>query len=488
MATDPHEGREQVSTNLSFSEELVRLAEISHTNARATDLLNQCAEHIRDVVSADFVEILETVADGENLVLQASAGSIDPVSNTSEHSLPVEANLGSQEGYTLLKKTEVLFDQADETSRPYKVGRHLAGTGLSNGITIPIPPGQAFCGVLGIFYKKTHRPNTHERAFLKHASHYLAGLILRHKEINSRRRVQKWLRVMEEATIRSISATSRTTTLQGFAKLFSSSRDGISDLCLIDLESEDGEGIVREAAASDGALLSLPATTSPLLYTPDPGSPHGPSTVLDTGQPHTLSNVEREDLEALAQDEHHLQAFEEMKPVSVMCLPIKQHRHTLGALVLVSRTRMFDHDDERHAGRLAYLVGMSIEAIQARMRRLNAARRQMDEYFRVPAREADENIRDKPFNEAMSEPPATEQGPEGTPELAGEPDQVILPSRRRIILDLICEGKTTQQIATQLNITPSTVYGTEYKLREVFDAENRTSLIRNANKHCLENL
>jgi DNA-binding CsgD family transcriptional regulator len=91
--------------------------------------------------------------------------------------------------------------------------------------------------------------------------------------------------------------------------------------------------------------------------------------------------VEREHLECLARDEAHLNAFVALEPVSFMCLPIKAHRHTLGALVLISCDVPFTRDDERHAGRLAYIIGMSIEATNARTQRLQTTRQQVDNYF-----------------------------------------------------------------------------------------------------------
>ena len=471
----PEEDSRPGASASPYAATLAGLADISHSDGRPDDLLDSFAATIKSALGADVVTILEAPPDQDMLLVQAAAG-LDPCKIGGAS---VGRELESQAGYTLLRKSTVVLEDVDLPGRPYEMSPLLTDAGVRSGATVPIPPDRALYGVLGVFYTQRHRFSEDDLNFLDRAARYLAGIIVRHQETASRKKTQQWLRALEEATIRSVTATSRASTLHGFAKFLSSTRDGIADLCCIDLESSDGHYISREAAAINGASLTTSSDARPLLYPPDPGCQYGTPAVLDTGQPHTITKVEHEHLECLARNEAHLNAFLGLGITSYMCLPIKRHRHTLGALVLMSCSKAFTREDERHAGRLAYLIGMSIEAIQARMEHLSDAREKVEGYFPALPRDPQPGataigVLDQP--EALTPDPSSSKT-DDPPQHAN-----FLPEQRHTILNLLAQGNTTKRIASKLNISPSTVYNTEHKLRDFFGANDRASLIRKAYK------
>jgi GAF domain-containing protein/DNA-binding CsgD family transcriptional regulator len=442
-----------------FAQTLARLAEISHSDGRPLDVLDEFATVIKDALSVDFVLILEAIADRDVLLTQAAPG----LDASAVGQVAAKRDLGSMSGYTLMRQTTEVLEDVSQPGRPYDISTLKRAAGAKSGVTLPITPTRALHGVLGVFAKQPRQYSNDEVDFLNYASHYLAGTILRHKETALRKNVQRWLRVLEEATIRSVSATNQQSTLQSFTKFLTSSREGITDVCFIDLESTDGQGIVREAAARNGTPLQVTQQESPLLYPPDPGCPYGTPAVLDSGQPHTITAIEQEHLECLARDEAHLEAFRSLNPVSFMCLPIKAHRHTLGALVLISCDQPFTREDERHAGRLAYIVGMAVEATNARMQRLQTTRQQVDNYFPSTAPELKKDPPPQLEPAVIPEPKA-----ESTSTTLISSDKGVLPetqettesltNREVEILTLADQGLSLPKIISQLAISKWTCY------------------------------
>lgn len=463
-----------------FARTLARLAEVSHSDGRPLDVLATFATVIKDAMSVDVVTILEAIADRDVLVVQAGAG-ID----ASIIGQPVaKRDLASMSGYTLLRQTTEVLEDIDHSSRPYEISSMKRAAGVKSGVTVPITPTRAIHGVLGAFSKKPRKYSDEETTFLNQAAYYLAGIILRHKETALRKNVQRWLRALEEATIRSVSATNQQSTLQGFTKFLTSSREGVTDVCFIDLESGDGQGIVREAAARNGAPLQLTEQKSPLLYPPDPGCPYGTPAVLDSGKPHTITEIEHEHLESLARDQAHLEAFVALNPVSFMCLPIRAHRNTLGALVLISCDQPFTSEDERHAGRLAYTIGMAIEAIEARMQRLQTTRQQVEDYF--PITDPDPRQTTTPQNSIR---PLQNLAPTEDPGPTHDEPTESLSNRQVEVVSLLGEGLTISKIVSRLHIAESTCYThtrkAKIKLNLPTDVPFRTLVSEARAHHCI---
>ena len=447
------------STPPRFSETLARLAQISHSDGRPLDVLGTFATVIKDALSVDVVTILEAIAEWDVLVIQAAAGLDASIVGQ----VAAKRDLSSMSGYTLLRQTTEVLEDVDRSGRPYDISPMKRAAGIKSGITVPITPTRALHGVLGAFARVPHEYSEEEIEFLRQAAYYLAGAILRHKETALRKNVQRWLRALEEATIRCVSATNQQSTLQSFTKFLTSSREGIADVCFIDIESSDGQGIVREATARHGAPLHVGPHTSPLLYPPDPGCPYGTPAVLDSGQPHTITAIEREHIECLARDKDHLEAFLALDPVSFMCLPIKAHRHTLGALVLISCDQPFTREDERHAGRLAYIIGMAVEATQARMRRLQTTRQQVDNYFPTTAPDPkQENTlaleTAKPPETAADDGPRSSIPSTDMPLPTHEAPVETLSPREAEVVTLLDQGLPIPQIKSRLSIAEPTCY------------------------------
>lgn len=457
-----------------FSGPLRHLAAVSHDEPSEQALMDRFAGVLAESLDVDCVEILECRGDRETLTLRAGIGlGGDSVGRTE-----TAGDFGSQAGYTVLKRAPEVLTDVREGSRSYEISGLLARSGVRSGVTVPIPgavPPGAPLGVLGVYSRRRRDYADEEVGFLAEAARYLAGGMRRHREVARRRRAQRWLGVMEEAAIRGVSATNRSGTLGSFARFLSCARVGVADLCFIDLERAGDEGIAREAAARGGAPLSAASGTEPLLYPPDPGCPHGTLAVLDSGQPHTITAVEREHLESLARDEAHLRAFLDLGATSYMCLPIKLHRRTLGALVLISCGEAYTREDERHAGRLAFLIGMTVEGIQARSERYAVTQDKSEGGLPAPPPETAGVAESVPREPSASPAP----GGFGSGQARRLP-KVTLHGQRRVVLNLLAQGKPPKQIAAELTISPSTVYNTESKLREIFGASDRASLLREA--------
>lgn len=444
---------------------LNELAALLHTTPLGA-ALPRFTGGLASALAADFVQVLEYLPDEEHLLMVAGAGFADPLVGRER----VPGSLHSQAGYTMLKREPVVvadYSRENRFGRPGPVGE----SGLASGVTVPIPPEGTIYGVLGIYTTKPRIFEDAEISFLTRAASYLAAAVQRDKESRARKTAQRWLTALEETAIRSASALDEAGALQAYVKLLTNHREGISDHAFVDLEHTNGSGeVIRSAAARQGALLDPWTSAWSILKAPEPGAPHGTPKVLDTGQPELIPLVTDDLLQNVSRDSRHLETLRSLAPASYLCVPIKVRRRTLGALVLVrsNGAPSYTLEDQRHACRLADVVGLGIEGVRAHRSRLSSARQRVEPYRRPEPPTA-------PIEPPLVASPQTPSSIEDT-------TMPLLSCQRRAVLNLLVAGATTKQIAAKLGVETSTVYSTEYRLKEIFgvSGKNRVVLVREA--------
>lgn len=453
---------------------LFLLAALVHVDEPVGSLTPTFAELVASSMGADYVEILQHVPHRHHFEIRASC--VQPP-NGAANAAPVTGEvpdeLGSQAGYTLLRNKPIIVADAARETR-FDHCQRLNDLGVQSGVTVPVPPDSARFGVLGAYSLVPRVHDDEEISFLMQASRYLAGVLTRYREAQTRRAAEQSLRLMEEAILRAASALDERIALQSLARLFSTPREGLSDVCLIDME-DSADRLYRAAAAANGGLLADATRQSrALMYPQEPDCPHGPPVVLSTGQPDIIHTVTREHLEILARDEAHLAALEDLAPTSYMCVPIKIRRHTLGGLVLMSRTRLYTDRDAAHAARLGSIVGLAVAAIRARMTVLDDARTNVGPYL-----PADRRVHPP---KAIAPPRATDQSHGGDSETPEEDPKTTLPlpGRKGFALRLMLQGIPYEEIAARMGTSLNAIYKHEYTLRKYFDVETKEQVLHKA--------
>lgn len=453
----------------AFRESLLRLARIIHAEDSVDSALQSCAEIIYGSLQTDYVEILEHIPELYRFEARVSypvPGHVQPDPTAGQ---AVPQDLGSQAGYTLLRNQPVMVTDTGNEDR-FDTWEPLETVGLKSGLTVPVTSESSRLGVLGIYCFKPRSYTAEEVTFLTEVSRYLANVIVRRRDIHIRRAAERRLSMVEEATSRAASALDEQLALKSLARLFSSSENGLAEVCLIDMDGPD-DRLQRAAAAIDGVLLDDSDTVrTPLLYPQEPDCPHGPPAVLSSGQPDVITEVTDEHLSILARDEAHLDRLRDLAPVSYICVPIKVRRHTLGGLVLMSRTRLYTDREARHAARLGSIVALAVDGLRARLATLGQGRGYVDPYLG----NGDRVIRPRPL------PPTDELSPStDADDHAGAPPltQISLPATAARVLSMFIQDFTAADIAKDLGTTRSAVYKHEARLKVRFGVESRKDLV-----------
>jgi PAS domain S-box-containing protein len=162
-------------------------------------------------------------------------------------------------------------------------------------------------------------------------------------DITEQKRVEKNLRFLAEATTRLSSSLDLNTTLESTARVVA---EHMADYCLVDVRSEDGQGLVRVAAVAREPgtqpqleeLLRLSPTTHPQAPL---------SKVLESGQAVLLPEVTGAMVAEASVDALHEEALKLLRPRSVMMVPLIARERSLGVLSVVSQDparRYGEHD------------------------------------------------------------------------------------------------------------------------------------------------
>ena len=136
---------------------------------------------------------------------------------------------------------------------------------------------------------------------------------------------------------------------------------GLADWCLVDLVDEEG-GVSQAAAAhadpeKENLLRELSERRS--FGDDDPGST---ARVLRTGHPALVPEVSDSIAEGM-EDEEHRRLVRELRPCSIIAVPLLARGRTLGAMTLVSSDpgRRYDEEDLSLAENLAYRCALAVD-------------------------------------------------------------------------------------------------------------------------------
>lgn len=153
---------------------------------------------------------------------------------------------------------------------------------------------------------------------------------------------QRRLSFLAEASALVSSSLDYETTLENVARICVPS---LADWCFVDLLEGDGSYTRMAVAHADPAKADL-ARRLRRSYGAMPDAPHGISRVIATGRSEVMTETPDWVLVALARDGEHLEMMRELRPQSLMTVPLVARGRTLGAMTLIAsgRARYTPHD------------------------------------------------------------------------------------------------------------------------------------------------
>ncbi len=149
----------------------------------------------------------------------------------------------------------------------------------------------------------------------------------------------------------------------------------LADWCTVHLDANDGAEQVAVAHQDPEKIAWARDLTE--RYPPDPDAPRGSSAVIRTGEAEFYPEIPEGILEAVAQDEEHLQLLRQVGFRSAMIVPMQVKERTLGAIIFVwaDTDRRYTEADLRLAENLARRAALEMD--NARLyREAQQARRQ----------------------------------------------------------------------------------------------------------------
>nr|WP_239470753.1 ATP-binding protein [Archangium violaceum] len=173
------------------------------------------------------------------------------------------------------------------------------------------------------------------------------------------KRVEGGLRFLAEATTRLSSSLDLRATLESTARVVA---EQLADYCLVDVRSEDGQRLERMAVAArqPGTSPHLEEAMR-MAPPPRPGSPLWE--VLKSGRPWLLSEVTEAMLDTAASQDEHLRVLRELRPRSVMMVPLIARERTLGVLTVLSleTARRYTERDLGFLEDLAWRAALAVD-------------------------------------------------------------------------------------------------------------------------------
>ena len=177
------------------------------------------------------------------------------------------------------------------------------------------------------------------------------------RDITERKRVERGQRFLAEAGAILASSLDYETTLASVAAL---TVPELADWSVVYIREDDGT--VRRLEIAHADPERRPVLTELLAYPLDPRSPHPVFTVLDTGEPEVMRNVDGDFVRALSQDERHYEIYAALGMNSMMVVPLVARGQTRGAMGFFTATRnRYGADDLALAQDLAVLAAMAVD-------------------------------------------------------------------------------------------------------------------------------
>jgi PAS domain S-box-containing protein len=221
-------------------------------------------------------------------------------------------------------------------------------------------------------YEERVSVNGSERIFLSTKGPYrdsegrIVGVVgisrdITHRKVIEAERERERLRAtfLAEAGALLESSLDYETTLKNVARL---AIPDIADWCAVDITDPDGVLVQVALAHADPAKLAL-AEEMRRDYPPDPDSTRGAPHVARTGESLLYPEIPDALLEAVTEDERHLELARRLGFSSGMVVPLAGRGETLGAITFVSSTpgRNFDSDDLRLAEEVGRRAGIAVQ-------------------------------------------------------------------------------------------------------------------------------
>ncbi|MFL5353647.1 ATP-binding protein [Archangium sp.] len=173
-------------------------------------------------------------------------------------------------------------------------------------------------------------------------------------------RVEEALRFLADATTRLSTSLDMRVTLESTARLVA---ERMADFCLVDVRAEGNQHLERVAAVARRPGTQ-PRLEEQLLAAPPSRSDSPVWQVLESGRAMLVSEVSEELMEENASvDDAHREALEQLRPRSVMMVPLIARERSLGVLTLVSQdpARRYTERDLAFVEDLAWRAALAVD-------------------------------------------------------------------------------------------------------------------------------
>lgn len=185
------------------------------------------------------------------------------------------------------------------------------------------------------------------------------GIIVMHRDITERKRVEERARFLSEASKILVSSLDYQTTLANIARM---AVPELADWCAIHLLDDDGNIKLLTQAHQDPQKVEWAIKLSE-QYPVKPDAPLGPARVMRTGQAELIADVTDEMLATLAENEQGLIAMWATGRRSILAVPLVVTGHTIGTITFTCAEsgRQFNEADLELAREVGQRASMAIE-------------------------------------------------------------------------------------------------------------------------------
>lgn len=168
------ECRPDVEERAERQEALARFGQLALRETSIIHLFDEASELLYKVFAVDFVEVLQQLPDGNDLLLQAGRGWREGwVGNTVIHE-----GICCQVRATLEREEPLVVEDLEHDER-FEAADHLREHGVVSGMTVVIPGTKAPFGVLGVHTAARRRFLPHEIVYMKAVANVLAAALER---------------------------------------------------------------------------------------------------------------------------------------------------------------------------------------------------------------------------------------------------------------------------------------------------------------------
>jgi PAS domain S-box-containing protein len=294
-------------------------------------------QQVLDVILTEGIRAAEARAgaiglvtqDGEAIELLAERGYRGSVMEDWAR-LPLSANVPMSH---VVRTREPLFlESRDERNAlfPDLAGRGQDGHAL---VVLPLEIEGRTIGSMALSFAEDVAFEPERREMKVTLAHQAAQALERSRLYEAERRLGKRMSFLAEASKLLSSSLAYERTLARLAEL---AVPGLADWCAIDMLTEDGR-IERLAVAHDDPEKARRAQELQERHPPKPDAPHGAPQVIRTGEPEFFPDLPREVVDAAIGDNEELGRFvEDMRPRSVICVPLAARGRMFGALTLLA--------------------------------------------------------------------------------------------------------------------------------------------------------